>query len=343
MALPLISCITPTTASRNQYLPLLLRSFLLQDFVRKELVVVSEDFIPLPSHPQIRFVKIGRAKNIGLKRNIACEAARGEFIAHFDSDDYSAPGRLSHQYQAMQQFSVKVTGYHAISFYGYYYDNQVKKEAAYKQKPGADTWACGTSLMYEKAFWQRHLFPSQQTGEDSAFVTAAKQCRAIHTVDGTDMMVAFNHPACTDTILRSFQSAYHIALPVEEVRERIFPAKPPKLPLSAIIPEPPLTVEPACDIILRLYYLENGTLASKDLARHGTGLLSILQHAKEEITSLVCRGATFVGVRCPRLALSGCSEASGTYLDASIVPALAYLVWFGESVTKPRFPEVLHI
>ena len=345
MVLPLISCIVPTTASRNALLPLLLRSFLLQDYPNKELVVISEDFVPLPADPRIRFVKTKNALIVGLKRNAACEAARGEIIAHFDSDDYSAPTRLSSQYEAMCRTNAQVTGYCNIAFYGVYYDNGVRKEEAFKLTANNPAWACGTSLMYRKSYWQRHLFQSLQVGEDTEFVKEAVRRRAFYAVDGVNMMVAFNHPANTENALRFFRAAYNTVLPVGETRERIFPTNPPELPMASSTATRGLSLNPACNIDLVFYFLQQGQLSSRERNWQGQGFVDVIRQAKEEITQQLGRGKEFAGIRCSKLVLTGADDASGEYLNPAVVPAIAYLVWFGDGspLNRPQFPEVLSI
>ena len=94
--LPLVSCIMPTY-NRRRFVPEAIRLFLTQDYPKKELVVLDdgEDNIAdlIPSRPQIRYVRLDCRHSIGAKRNIACEAARGEIIAHWDDDDWYAPNR----------------------------------------------------------------------------------------------------------------------------------------------------------------------------------------------------------------------------------------------------------
>lgn len=230
---PLVSCICPITASRQKYLPILFRSFLGQKHDRKELILISEDEIDFPAHPQIRLVKCDPGLTVGAKRNIGAANANGEVVVHFDSDDFSRPGRIEEQLRLMRQCERPVVGYNSILFY-----NQNRNEA-YKLRPGPSSWAAGTSLMYTKSYWQANNFEDRSVGEDSAFVGDAARQNAVIGVDGRDMIVALDHD--TNTSPRSGDGQTHEYCPwyylplsdVDSVRRLIFP-KPNKIALSLL-------------------------------------------------------------------------------------------------------------
>ncbi len=103
---PLVSCIMPTY-NRRKFIPQAIRYFLSQDYERKELIVVDygtdpvRDLIPTDDH--IRYIRLDRKLTVGAKRNLACEQAHGEIIAHWDDDDWMADRRLSYQAGYLQQ------------------------------------------------------------------------------------------------------------------------------------------------------------------------------------------------------------------------------------------------
>jgi glycosyltransferase involved in cell wall biosynthesis len=96
-----VTCIMPT-ADRRRFVPAAIRLFLEQDCEDKELVIVDDgsdrvgDIIP--QHPQIRYIALPRRIRLGAKRNLACEAARGDVIVHRDDDDWHAPWRLRYMF-----------------------------------------------------------------------------------------------------------------------------------------------------------------------------------------------------------------------------------------------------
>ena len=136
--------------------------------------------------PNIRLIELRQNLPLGLKRNFCCEHARGEVIAHWDDDDWSHPQRLAEQIEILNT-GAQVTGYFAMPFDG----------------PGDQAWmyqsheqyALGTSLTYRKSWWQKHRFPAEQIGEDTAFVR--NSLRVLISRDGRERMVATSHPQNT--------------------------------------------------------------------------------------------------------------------------------------------------
>jgi Glycosyl transferase family 2 len=60
---------------------------------------------------------LDKRHTIGAKRNLACEEARGEIIAHWDDDDWHAPDRLRYQTQALLHRGADVCGLATLLFY----------------------------------------------------------------------------------------------------------------------------------------------------------------------------------------------------------------------------------
>jgi glycosyltransferase involved in cell wall biosynthesis len=94
---PLVSCIMPT-ANRRAFVPRAIAYFQRQDYTTRELIVVDDgdDAIGdvIPADERIRHIRLSTKMTVRAKRNLACEEARGEIIAHWDDDDWHAPHRL---------------------------------------------------------------------------------------------------------------------------------------------------------------------------------------------------------------------------------------------------------
>lgn len=121
---------------------------------------------------------------IGAKRNVGCEHARGSIICHWDDDDYSAPERIADQVARMQSTGKPVTGYHTMRF---------RKEDETWMYRGDPSFALGTSLCYQRSWWERHPFPGLQVGEDNEFVAAANEAGAVASTDAGELMYATIH------------------------------------------------------------------------------------------------------------------------------------------------------
>src|SRR5581483_6186815 len=90
---PLVTCIMPT-ADRRHFVAHAIRHFLAQGHPRRELVIVDDgaDSVAdlVPADTRIRYLRLSARATVGKKRNLACAAAAGEIIVHFDDDDWSA-------------------------------------------------------------------------------------------------------------------------------------------------------------------------------------------------------------------------------------------------------------
>jgi glycosyltransferase involved in cell wall biosynthesis len=91
--LPLISCIMPTY-NRRSFVPQAIFYSLHQNYPNKELIIVDDgdDAVGdlVPADERIRYIRSPGRQSIGLKRNLACEEARGSIIAYWDDDDWYA-------------------------------------------------------------------------------------------------------------------------------------------------------------------------------------------------------------------------------------------------------------
>lgn len=176
------------TRNRRRWLPQAIACYRLQTYANRELLILSEgedvrDLVP-PDDASIRLIHVEGNFPIGAKRNFGCERAAGEIVAHFDDDDYSAPGRLADQVARLESSGLPVTGYRSMRF---------TDGANWWRYQGTPLYALGTSLCYRRDWWQAHPFPAKQIGEDSDFVGAANAVRQLATADADDLMHATIH------------------------------------------------------------------------------------------------------------------------------------------------------
>lgn len=183
-SIPLISCIMPT-CDRREFVPRAIAHFQRQDYPNKELVVVDDGIDPiadlLPADERIRLIRLPRRMSVGAKRNTACENSLGQFIAHWDDDDWHASHRLSYQIGCLRDSSAAICGLKDLLFL----DVRTGKAWQYNYPAGLRPWLSGNSLVYRREFWSAHRFPDINVGEDSRFVWAVDPAQLIVLTDPT--------------------------------------------------------------------------------------------------------------------------------------------------------------
>lgn len=191
-----VSGILPTRG-RSEWAQQAVECFLAQDYPDKELVIaddLDDPSFPAPAVFQdspIRYFQMGQRLPIPLKRNYLVGLARGEYVAHFDSDDWSDPGRLSDQIERLEDSGKAVTGYREMLFF----DEARQKLGVYR---GDSNYVLGTSLMYRREWAIAHPFsPDLAVGEDNNFVFIAAFENQLVTALGRGMQVARVHPGNT--------------------------------------------------------------------------------------------------------------------------------------------------
>jgi ADP-heptose:LPS heptosyltransferase/2-polyprenyl-3-methyl-5-hydroxy-6-metoxy-1,4-benzoquinol methylase len=166
---PLVSCIMPTH-NRRALVRQAIRYFLRQDYEPKELIVVDDgtDAVGelMPDEGRVRYVRLSQRMSVGAKRNLACEQARGEIIAHWDDDDWHAPRRLRYQVEALVREGTEVCGIQQLLFF----DAAAQRAWRYVYPPTQRFWLAGSTLCYRRDFWARNRFADVNVGEDARFV-----------------------------------------------------------------------------------------------------------------------------------------------------------------------------
>ena len=181
------------TCNRQSLIPVALKCFLSQDWPDKELVVIDDgaakvEGLVKPWVPDAVYIYRAEKQVIGVKRNLACAAARGEVVCHFDDDDWSAAGRVRDQVMRLLESGKQMTGYHSITNW-----NGMK---AYHYVFPVPQYALGTTMCYQKSFWHTHRFPAKDYAEDNDLVYKARDERQLIAVDARQMMVVRSHELC---------------------------------------------------------------------------------------------------------------------------------------------------
>lgn len=181
---PLVSCIMPT-ADRRPFVARAVEYFRRQDYAASELIVVDDgrDAVGdlVPESERVRYVRLDGKLTVGAKRNLACEMARGEVIAHWDDDDWHAPRRLGYQTAALLDARADACGISTLFFY----EPQARRGWLYTYPPREKLWLSGSTLCYRREFWSRNRFLEINVGEDARFVWGVRGARMIVLPDST--------------------------------------------------------------------------------------------------------------------------------------------------------------
>lgn len=169
-SLPLVTCIMPT-ANREELMLKAIQYFLNQDYPYKELVIIDDGtesaIRSIPNLYSIRYFYLKQPKNIGAKRNQACEKAAGSIIVHWDDDDWYAADWISHQVNILLKSEADICGLNKIQYYSV---NTHTKYWMTENRNVKRSWLSGATLAYRKSFWKKHRFKDLQIGEDDDFI-----------------------------------------------------------------------------------------------------------------------------------------------------------------------------
>ena len=193
----LITCIMPTR-DRPEFALQAVDYFLQQDYASRELIIVDDSLADwqarLPHDSRIRFVRVPRDQSIGMKRNLACNMAQGDLIAHWDDDDWYASQRLSAQAASLLSGMADICGLTGTLFF---------------ELEQWRFWACerplhrrlfvenvhGGTLVYRRDVWQRLAhFPDRSLAEDALFLRRTIQRGArLHRLPNDNLFLYLRH------------------------------------------------------------------------------------------------------------------------------------------------------
>lgn len=190
------------TRGRREYARLAVESFLAQDYPSKSLVIVDDADDPsfpegFPSEVLYRPIYhafMPARHSIGRKRNTACElATNADYIAHFDSDDWSAPDRLSRQVALLESSRKAVVGFNRLLFY----EPETGGCGCWQGSPND---VPGGTMLYRRDWWASHRFKEdnpKNIGEDNHFRNMANDAKELVSEPGIGLIVARAHPGNT--------------------------------------------------------------------------------------------------------------------------------------------------
>ena len=129
--------------------------------------------------------------------NLAARLTDAEWIAHFDDDDISAPGRLA--YQLANIGGRAVCGFNQIT---------IDHDGELWHYHGPESYGCGTSLLYRREWVLRYPFDEAVRHEDLYFTGHAHQLREYIALDGREYLTATKHAGNTSMRLEGKEFTY---------------------------------------------------------------------------------------------------------------------------------------
>jgi glycosyltransferase involved in cell wall biosynthesis len=160
------SIIIPTY-NRKKFEKLIQYNIISQTYLNILEVIIADDGdesqhlelkIPYP----IQYIRCPRM-TIGNKRNLLCSRAKGDFIAHFDTDDIYFPTYLEYSITKLINDNKNAIGTSDMIFL--YKDGQTGM-----MRNLLLSMANEATLVYRKTFWEKNNFSGQQSNEGIKFL-----------------------------------------------------------------------------------------------------------------------------------------------------------------------------
>ena len=171
-----VSCIMPTR-NRRAFVSQAIWYFLCQDYPNRELIVVDDgsDGIRdlIPDDRRLRYIRLSQPVDLLSKRQIAIDHSCGDYIAHWDDDDWHAPNRLTEQMRALQSSQATCCVIRSVLHYDVFEGQAWINRRSTRSHTG--TW------LYDKRYAARLLH--DETGNDSP----------PHIIDSDSLYIAVIH------------------------------------------------------------------------------------------------------------------------------------------------------
>jgi glycosyltransferase involved in cell wall biosynthesis len=206
---PLVSCIMPTS-DRRRFVPLAIEYFQRQEYASRELIVVDDgrDRVDdlIPPDPRIRYIAMPRA-SLGEKRNAAIRSAAGEYIAHWDDDDWYGPGRLAAQMAPIIAGEADVTALsmrHVLALDSLEF---WRCEPALHARLHFHDLCCGTIVFGRRRWECDGPYPPFNVAEDVRFLQRMMAAGArVRRIDDDEQFVCVRHGRNTWRIVRDWSA-----------------------------------------------------------------------------------------------------------------------------------------
>lgn len=134
-------------------------------------------------------------KSIGEKRNIAVKNSTGDYIVHWDDDDWYAPNRISYQLKPIIDGKADMTCLTDFKLYNICEKKMYKMTKSNLKRYFAPYSIQGGTLCYKRELWGVSKYPHTSLAEDIGFVYDAKELRnkKLKVLSGKDYYIYIRH------------------------------------------------------------------------------------------------------------------------------------------------------
>lgn len=214
---------------REQMVQRAVRSFYSQTYERKSLLVYDTGDPPVKisgfDSRTVHVVEPANGRPIGSLRNAANDLVSGfgfDVVAHWDSDDWSAPRRLEDQLALLDSSGAQVVGYREMLFWDTTGDYiECRLPAAWLYSNPNPKYCLGTSLLYPIHTWTGIKFPPKVKGEDNEWCLRLKTASTSAGV-ADPLMIASIHGGNTGSkILLGYPEWMRLSSSDETCRKRM--------------------------------------------------------------------------------------------------------------------------
>ena len=139
---------------------------------------------------------------LGVKRNSLIKQAKGDYICHWDDDDWHAPHRLSYEMSRLQEHAVDLVG--ASEMLAYNPDTGEAWRATAKHRSWPGTW------LYTKKLWENIGGFKDEPRCDMFYEIAVRKGHKWQPLDDVTFIVVTLHPGNTGTIFRRPLDTWHV-------------------------------------------------------------------------------------------------------------------------------------
>jgi glycosyltransferase involved in cell wall biosynthesis len=188
---PFVSVLTPTY-NRSKFIPYLKKCFLHQEYPQEKMewIIIDDGSEPVgelfEDMSNVKYVFLDEKINIGQKRNMCNELAKGDIMVCFDDDDYYPPTRVSSAVKALYNTEYELAG--GSEIYMYYSD--IKE--IYKLGPYGPNHCTNGTMAYTRKYAETHKYDEFVThAEESSFLEGYKN--PCYQIKAEDIMLVMSH------------------------------------------------------------------------------------------------------------------------------------------------------